>query len=71
MFGQDPQLPVDFLLGRVRESEAGTVHDWVREHEARLQVAFEGARERLTSTASRCKDYHDKRVKEDPLYEGQ
>lgn len=71
MFGQDPQLPVDFLLGRVRESEAGTVHDWVREHEARLQVAFEGARERLTSTASRRKDYYDKRVKEDPLYEGQ
>lgn len=45
MFRQDPQLPADFLLGRVRESEAGTVHDWVREHEARLQVAFEGAKE--------------------------
>lgn len=71
MFGQDPQLPVDFLLGRVRESEAGTVHDWVREHEARLQVAFEGARERLASAAARRKDYHDKRVKEMPLSEGQ
>lgn len=71
MFGQDPQQPVDFLLGRVRESEAGTVHDWVREHEARLQVAFEGARERLASAAARRKDYHDVRVKEMPLSEGQ
>ncbi|KAG1960088.1 interleukin-1 receptor accessory protein-like 1-A [Pimephales promelas] len=71
MFGQDPQLPVDFLLGRVRESGTGTVHDWIQEHESRLQVAFEGARERLASAAARRKDYHDKRVKEMPLSEGQ
>lgn len=37
MFGQDPQLPVNFLLGILREQEAGTMHGWVREHEPRLQ----------------------------------
>ncbi len=46
MFGQEPRLPVDFLLGRVQEPVAGRVHEWVIEHQTRLQVAFEGARER-------------------------
>lgn len=71
MFGQDPQLPVDFLLGRVEEPVTGTVHDWVSEHQARLQRAFEGARERLRVAADRRKTRHDRTVKDDPLQEGQ
>ncbi|KAI3376863.1 hypothetical protein L3Q82_000112 [Scortum barcoo] len=43
MFGQEPRLPVDFLLGRVQDPTPGMVQDWVVEHQARLQVAFEGA----------------------------
>lgn len=38
IFGQEPQLSVDFLLDRVRESEAGLVCVW--EHQGRLQVVF-------------------------------
>lgn len=54
MFGQEPRLPVDFLLGRVQELLHGGVHEWIhREHSARLQVAFEGARERL-GVAAQC-----------------
>lgn len=71
MFGRDPQLPVDFLLGRVQEPEVGTVHDWVREHQGRLQVTFDSAKERLAAAASRRKEYHDRGVKEDLLAEGQ
>ncbi|KAB5565315.1 hypothetical protein PHYPO_G00239730 [Pangasianodon hypophthalmus] len=52
MFGQDPQLPVDFLLGRVREPVGGRVCDWIQEHQARLQTAFDGARERLAAAAA-------------------
>uniref|UniRef100_A0A3Q3G5R5 Gypsy retrotransposon integrase-like protein 1 n=1 Tax=Kryptolebias marmoratus TaxID=37003 RepID=A0A3Q3G5R5_KRYMA len=33
MFGQEPRLPVDFLLGRVANPVAGTVHEWVQEHQ--------------------------------------
>lgn len=55
MFGQEPRLPVDFLLGRVQEPVAGSVHEWVREHQARLQVAFESAQERLQIAAGRRK----------------
>ncbi|KAL2102145.1 hypothetical protein ACEWY4_001313 [Coilia grayii] len=46
MFGQEPQLPVDFLLGRVPPPVQGRVCDWIQEHQTRLQVAFDGARER-------------------------
>jgi transposase InsO family protein len=71
MFGQEPRLPVDFLLGRVQEPVAGRVHEWVLEHQTRLQVAFEGARERLQIVAARRKERHDQHVKNEPLVEGQ
>lgn len=71
MFGQEPRLPVDFLLGRVRDPVAGSVHEWVQEHQTRLQIAFEGARERLRTAAERRKANHDGHVRDVPLLEGQ
>ncbi|XP_078794575.1 uncharacterized protein LOC144988164 [Oryzias latipes] len=71
MFGQEPQLPVDFLLGRIEEPERGQVTDWVREHQRRLAVAFHGARERLQAAALKRKDRHDRQTLCDPLAEGQ
>ncbi|KAL0194732.1 hypothetical protein M9458_008304, partial [Cirrhinus mrigala] len=71
MFGQEPRLPVDFLLGRVQEPFAGSVHRWILEQQDRLQVAFKGARERLGVAADRRKARHDLQVKEAPLKEGQ
>ncbi|KAL0186021.1 hypothetical protein M9458_017691, partial [Cirrhinus mrigala] len=71
MFGQEPRLPVDFLLGRVEDTAAGNVHEWVIEHQTRLQVAFEGAREHLRLTAEQRKIQHDSHVQDTPLGEGQ
>uniref|UniRef100_A0A3B5PZG8 Gypsy retrotransposon integrase-like protein 1 n=1 Tax=Xiphophorus maculatus TaxID=8083 RepID=A0A3B5PZG8_XIPMA len=71
IFGQEPRLPVDFLLGRVQNPVAGTVHEWVKEHQTRLQIAFEGAREKLRTSAGRRKANHDKNIREAPLKEGQ
>lgn len=62
MFGQEPLLPVDFLLGRVQDPVPGEVQDWVAEHQARLHVAFEGARERLVAAAGRRKKRYDQLV---------
>ena len=58
-FGQDPQLQVDFLLGRVQEPEASIVHDWIAEYHARVRKAFEGSQERMTATAARRNECHD------------
>lgn len=41
------------------------------EHQARLKVAFEGARERLLVAAGRGKERHDQQVHEAPLQVGQ
>ncbi|KAL7868535.1 hypothetical protein SRHO_G00099190 [Serrasalmus rhombeus] len=71
MFGQEPRLPVDFLLGQVQDPVPGQVQDWVIEHQARLKLAFEGARDRLRVAASRRKERYDQRVREAPLQEGQ
>ncbi len=71
MFGQEPKLPIDFLLGQIQTPVGGQVHRWIEDHQARLQVAIEGARERLQVAAGRRKVGHDQRVRELPLSEGQ
>ena len=71
MFGQDPQLPVDFLLGRVQEPEAGHPHDWIMEHQTRLRPAFESETRHLEAAAARLKEHYDKHIRDIPLREGQ
>lgn len=71
MFGREPRLPVDFLLGRVQDPVPGKVQDWVAEHQARLRIAFEGAHDRLLAAAGRRKERHDQRVHDAPLQVGQ
>lgn len=71
MFGQEPNLPVDFLLGRVTEPAPGTVMDWIEEHQERLQVAFDGARERIRGAARLRKERHDQKSCSSPLEVGQ
>ena len=71
MFGQQPHLPVDFLLGRVPEPVHGRVEDWVQEHQQRLQVAYEGACERMKMAANRHKECHDAGVNVADLQEQQ
>ena len=70
MFGQEPRLPVDFLLGRVSDPVGGEVHEWIQEHQNRLQLAIDGARERLKVAAERRRN-HDNHVQDDPLKVGQ
>lgn len=71
MFGKEPRLPVDFLLGRTREPAASNIHDWVLEHQTRLHVAFEGAQEQLQVAADCRKARYDLHISEVPLEEGQ
>lgn len=71
MFGQHPRLPMDFLLGRVEEPRGGSVHGWITEHQTRLQLAFDGARERLENAAARRKGNNDGKVRDPFLKEGQ
>lgn len=71
MFGQEPRLPIDFLLEKVENPVAGTVHEWVREHQIRLKITFEGAREKQRTSAGCRKAIHNKNIREAPLKDGQ
>lgn len=71
MFGQEPRLPIDFLLGRTPEPVAGEIHDWVCEHQNRLRVVGERVRERLQLAADHRKAHHDANANDAPLEEGQ
>lgn len=71
MFGQEPHLPVDFLLGRVEEPRAGDVCSWVWEHQQRLKVAVESARERMKMAAAQRKERVDRKGPVDVLPAGQ
>ncbi|KAL2088039.1 hypothetical protein ACEWY4_016867 [Coilia grayii] len=71
MFGQEPNLPVDFLLGRVPASASEPVNDWLVEHQARLQTAFDGARERIEMAARLRKERHDRDVRGEAVAEGE
>lgn len=71
MFGQEPRLPIDFLLGRVQDPMPGEIDDWLVEHQARLKVAFGNAQERLLAAAERRKERHDLNVRPSALQVGQ
>ncbi|KAM6892521.1 retrovirus-related Pol polyprotein from transposon 412, partial [Xenentodon cancila] len=71
MFGREPQLPVDFLLGRIKEPVAGEARHWVSEHMRRLQVVIVGARERMRLAAVGRKERADKHAMEEALPAGQ
>lgn len=71
MFGQQPRLPMDFLLGRIEKPYAGSVHGWIVEHQERLQLAFDEAQEHLQNAAARRKRNNDEQVRDPILHEGQ
>jgi hypothetical protein len=52
LFGSDPRLPVDVLLGRPTMEAVGPT-DWVRQHRTRFTEAHERANSYLSEAASR------------------
>lgn len=51
LFGQEPRLPVDNLLGTTAQTAEGPT-DWVRQHRERLQAAHRRADFNLTEAAA-------------------
>ena len=51
LFGQEPRLPVDTLLGRPEPLAAGPI-DWVRQHQEQLHSAHHQAADQLNAAAA-------------------
>lgn len=71
IFGQEPRLPVDFLLGQVVHPVARHHHEWILEHQTCLQLAFEGTKECLRMAAGRRKARHVQNIRDEALGEGE
>ena len=69
LFGQEPRLPVDDLLGRPAHTAAGAV-DWVRQHRLRLQEAHRKASDQLKQAAAKRARYADKGAADHALQVG-
>lgn len=71
MFGRDPRLPVDLILGYNDVSTAVDMPEEIAMHQQRLQDAYLLVQQKLASSAQRRKKYTDRNTKEAPLYIGQ
>ncbi|KAJ8415302.1 hypothetical protein AAFF_G00422820 [Aldrovandia affinis] len=47
---------------KIQEPNRGTVNDWLREHQMRLQTAFDGAKERIQAAARLRKERNNQHV---------
>jgi len=63
LFGQDPRLPIDALLGiRRQEPDATGPVEWIRAHRARLLDAHRRATALQAEAAAARKERHDKAI---------
>ena len=67
LFGEEPQLPVDALLGNTKSSSTAGYVDWVRTHRNRLREAHELADKQQRIAAAKRKARHDVNVTESKL----
>ena len=72
MFGRDPRLPVDALLGGSSETDGhGSVDDWLAVHKGRLRDAYQRAGTHLDKHASDRKFRHERKTHSASLRLGQ
>ena len=69
LFGQEPQLPVDHLLGRTTTSAVGPT-DWVRQHWLRLQNAHPRALKHFQEAVAKRRKQADQKAADHPLHVG-
>ena len=69
LFGQEPQLPVDHLLGRTTTSAVGPT-DWVRQLRLRLQDSHARALKHLQEAAAERRKQTDQKAADHPLHVG-
>ena len=69
LFGQEPQLPVDHLLGRTTTSAVGPTY-WVRQHRLRLQASHAITLKHLQEAAAERRKQTDQKAADHPLHVG-
>ncbi|MCU7958264.1 MAG: hypothetical protein KZQ67_16930, partial [gamma proteobacterium symbiont of Bathyaustriella thionipta] len=59
MFGREPRLPIDCMLGRKLDQDLETVDDWLEMHQSNMKSSFISAKEQLERKGlERCSNYN-------------
>ena len=67
MFGREPTLPIDFILGTTDSEETSSVDEWLERHQKRLRDAMNIAIQTTQKNADMHKDQRNKTTKECPI----
>lgn len=62
MFGRDPYLPIDFLLGNDDRSQTQDLDRWIQQHKEKIQFAYQRALQETKHNAETRKESHDRRI---------
>ena len=71
MFGREPQLPVDFLLGVDKEPGEEAPEEWIQKHQESLRTVYDHVRQQLCAKAEQRNRRHNQQVTSPGLEEGQ
>ena len=71
VFGRHARLPVDQLAGLERPEQRGPLQDWVQQHHARLQNAYQLVKERNQHRQQQDQGRRNQGLKAQPLLPGE
>lgn len=61
LYGREPKLPVDFLLGINNDSESFEVDEWLHTHRERLRYAWAAAEKNTEKSAEKRREFHERK----------
>ena len=67
LFGRDPTLPIDHLLGLRDTPETNTVDEYLDKHKKRLLEAMESAKQNLEKNAEIRRDQYNRNAEDKPI----
>ena len=67
LFGREPTLPIDFILGTLDATQSYSVDDWLENHKQRLRQAMERATVNIDKSAQQRCEQHNKDKREAPI----
>ena len=67
LFGREPTLPIDFILGTLDATQSYSVDDWLEKHKQRLRQAMDRAAVNIDKSAQQRREQHNKDKREAPI----
>ncbi|XP_062575362.1 uncharacterized protein LOC134237285 [Saccostrea cucullata] len=61
LYGREPRLPVDYLLGTNKDDVSYKVDDWLKSHKEHLQYAWTVAGKNTEKSAEKRREFHERK----------